>query len=966
MLSIQVVNGQEKPPFLNPDAEQWADSVMQTMSQDEMIGQLFMVAAYSNKDATHENNIENLIKKYHIGGLIFFQGGPVRQANLTNRYQKISKLPLWLGMDLEWGLAMRLDSTPKFSRQMLLGAMQDEQLIYEMGKEIARQSKRLGVHVSFAPVVDVNNNPHNPVINNRSFGENKERVSKMGKAYMKGLQDGGILANAKHFPGHGDTEIDSHKDLPVVNFDTTRLNSIELYPFRQLIKEGLGSMMVAHMSLPKIDSVEGRPSTLSPIIVNQMLKQKLGFEGIIFTDALNMKGVTKNYSSGEVELKALQAGNDVLLFPQNIPEAITSIKEAIASNSLDSNQVKQSCKKILMAKYWLELNNKKTVEIKNLVEDINTPKSEVLNMRHAESSMVVLENKSNVLPIVNVENSIATLVIGDTINNVFQNTLSSFASNKTFQVGKYPSANEVKEVLRDIRGYDHLIIGLHGTYNNPAKKFGVSNETILSLSEISLQFEGKITFVLFGNPYILNEINGRKFDGLIVGHQDNRFTQKAAADLIMGAVSPSGTLSVSVMNYKEGEGQTWDTVIRMQTVHPAYVNAREEILNAIDSIAWDGIKKEAYPGCQIVVAKDGKIFYNKSFGHHTYEENRPVKKDDLYDIASITKIVSSTLSLMKLQSDGIIHIDSTLGYYLPEVVDSTPYASIKLREMLAHQAGLVSWIPFYYKTLKDGSPSPQLYKSVKDGSFCIPVADSLFIHEAYRDTIFERILGTSLRRKKYKYSDLGYYFIKEIIQKVTGTPLEEFVQQNFYDPLGLQNMSYLPRKKYSLNRIPPTEVDKVFRDQTIHGYVHDPGAAMLGGVGGHAGVFASAEDLAVVMQLFLNEGSYGGKQYLQPEVVREFTKKQFHDNRRGAGFDKPVTSLDGGPTCDKVSLKSFGHSGFTGTIAWADPEHGINYVFLSNRVYPNAENWKLVKMDIRTKIQSAIYEVFQENEKAMQ
>lgn len=963
--SFLITRGQQSPDFLKADAS-WADSVVNTMTEDEIIGQLFMVAAYSNKGSEHQKQIESLIQKHHIGGLIFFQGGPLRQAHLTNKYQEMSKIPLWLGMDAEWGLAMRLDSTPIFARQMLLGSMNDTKEVYEMGKEIACQCKRLGVHINFAPVVDVNNNPNNPVINNRSFGENKERVAKMGIAYMKGLQDGGVLANAKHFPGHGDTEIDSHKDLPIVNFDRQRLNEIELYPFQELMNHGLSSVMVAHMSLPKIDSVKDRPSTLSPILVKGLLKQELGFEGLIFTDALNMKGVTKNYPAGEVELKALLAGNDVLLFPQNVPLAINKIKAAIQNDEIDFEQIKSSCKKILLAKKWLGLHQKTKIETENLWEDLNTDQAEILNSRHAQQSATLLENKEDVLPLKNLKKQLACLVIGDTIHNTFQNTLNQYTNFKLFQVGKYPSQKEIDELLLELQGVHHLVIGLHGTYNNPAKKFGVSNETILSLSEIALQFKGKITFVLFGSPYVLNYINGRKFDGLLVSHQDTRYTQKAAAEIIMGASAVSGKLPVSVQNYREGDGYAWDEIIRMKRVHPKEVGAQIEILNRIDSIALDGIRNRAYPGCQIVVAKGNQIFYNKSFGHHTYDSLQKVKNDDLYDIASVTKIAASTLSLMKLQGDGILHIDSTLKTYLPELVDSTPYEKLTLREMLAHQAGLVSWIPFYYKTLENGFPTPQLYKKKKDGIFDIPVADSLFILSTYKDTIFQRILGTSLKRKRYKYSDLGYYFIKEIIEKVSGEKLEDYVYHTFYEPLGLKNINYLPRGKYDLERIPPTEEDQAFRKQLIKGYVHDPGAAMLGGVGGHAGIFSSAEDLAVVMQLFLNKGSYGGLQILQPDVVEEFTKKQFPSNRRGAGFDKPVTSLDGGPTCDKVSLESYGHSGFTGTIVWADPVHNINYVFLSNRVYPNAENWKLVKMDIRTKIQSAIYEAFEKKEKEVQ
>jgi len=370
-----------------------------------------------------------------------------------------------------------------------------------------------------------------------------------------------------------------------------------------------------------------------------------------------------------------------------------------------------------------------------------------------------------------------------------------------------------------------------------------------------------------------------------------------------------------------------------------------------------------------LVAKDGRIVYNKSFGNHTYRKKRAVTGTDIYDIASITKIVGSTAALMKLSDEGKINLDSTLNFYLPEIVAGTDYAEKSLREMLAHQAGFRSWIPFYKSTLDSGKYNPEIYSDQFSEAFCVPVAKNLYTTEAMVDTIFCKIIEAEVRPvKKYKYSDIGYYFILKIIEKVTGESIDAYLDANFYKPLGLSTMMYKPLNKFSKERIVPTERDMAFRKQLIHGYVHDQGAAMLGGVAGHAGLFSNSIDLAVMMQMFMDGGVYGGKRYISENTLKEFTACQFCDqpnnkNRRAAGFDKPVFEGDGGPACPEASLQSFGHSGFTGTLAWADPESKLVYIFLSNRVYPSSDNWKLVKNGIRTNIQQVIYQSINSGEK---
>jgi beta-glucosidase-like glycosyl hydrolase/CubicO group peptidase (beta-lactamase class C family) len=896
-----------------------------------------------------------LIKDHGIGGMIFFKGGPKRQANLTNEYQTASKVPLMLSIDGEWGLAMRLDSTTRFPRQMLLGAIQDNELIYQMGKEIGEQCKRIGLHVNFAPVVDVNNNPNNPVIGSRSFGELPMNVAMKGEAYMRGLQDAGILANAKHFPGHGDTDSDSHKSLPVVSHTKERLDSLELIPFKYLFERGLGSVMVAHLFVPNIDSTKNQASTLSKKFVTEMLKEELGFKGLVFTDALNMKGVAKYYAPGEVDLKAFLAGNDVMLFAENVPLAIQKIKQAVTDGTIEMAELDRRCKKVLLAKEWTGVHKKKLVDLDHLYSAVKTKNGEALNYTLAENALTVVKNDS-MLPLIDVNKKIAYLNIGGPSGNSFYRSMKKYANITQVKMSKTTSASGQQAMIKKLKAYDLVIVGMHKPSRSPKSNFGMSFTSIEFIKELGKNVP--TVNVMFANPYA-----GKNFDdlstlkGFVVAYEDTKYTRDRAGQLLFGATNGTGKLPVSMNEtFKAGYGVDLKKKIRLKYVQPIEVGIDEKALDQIDSIAVSGIREKAYPGCQVIAVKDGHVFYQKSFGHLTYDNKHLVTDSTIYDIASITKIVASTASLMKLTSEGKMDITKTLHDYIPELVDSTRYEKMVIKEMLAHQAGLHPWIPFYFKTLYKGQPYYKYYSTDSTANYKTRIADDLFLKGDFRDTILNRILAKKLRRKTYKYSDLGYYFIKEIIEKVSEQKMEDYVAESFYKPLGLNTMGYKPKFHVVDSLIAPTENDTVFRNQVVQGYVHDMGAALLGGVGGHAGVFGSGNDLAVFMQMLLDYGQYGGQQYIDTNVVKSFTARQFPKNRRGAGFDRPVTSLEGGPTCNRVSHQSFGHTGFTGTMVWSDPKHGINYVFLSNRTFPDMENRKILKLDIRTKIQAAVYD----------
>lgn len=946
--------------FLEENNYPWADSMFAALSSDERIAQLFMVAAYSNKDQAHVNEISKLVKDYHIGGLIFFQGGPSREAILTNNYQKLAKVPLMISIDGEWGLAMRLDSTISFPKQMTLGAIQNDSLIYYMGKEIALQCKRIGIHVNLAPVVDVNNNPNNPVINYRSFGENKYNVARKGIMYMKGMQDVRVMANAKHFPGHGDTDTDSHLALPVINHSKARIDSLELYPFREMMKAGLGSVMVAHLFIPSLDDTPKQATTLSPKVVNGLLKDEMQFKGLAFTDALNMKGVSSFYQPGEVDLKALLAGNDVLLFAEDVPKAISYIKTAVKEGKVSQKEIDQRALKILKAKEWLGLNNQQEIKLDSIYEDLNNEQAEKINRKLYREALTLIKNDQQLVPLKRLDTlKIATVNIGYSKTSLFTETVEKYANATHFYLSKNANEEELATLKTKLANYNTILIALADMNQRPNSNFGVNTAVANFISEVSQQ--NTTVLSVFGNPYALKKLPAlTNATSIIIAYEEKSYTEEFVPQLIFGGVAANAKLPVSISNlYPEGHGIVTEKT-RVSYVDPKDLGIKKKHLKRIDSIVEASIKDSVFPGCQILAMKDGQVFFHKSYGHHTYNKVSKVENHHLYDIASITKIAASTASLMKLQEAGLVNVDDNLKTYLPDLLDSSEYGNINIKEMLAHQAGLAAWIPFYTKTLKLMKPNPVYYSTVKKEKYTTQVAENLYILDSYKDSIFDRILDTSLSsKKKYKYSDLGYYFLKEILEKKTNTPLNYLADSLFYKPMGLRTMGYFPLSRFSKNDITPTENDKTFRGQLIHGYVHDQGAAMLGGVGGHAGLFSNANDLGVFMYMLSKYGVYGGERYLEEKTVKYFTKAHFtsNDNRRGIGFDKPIRSGKGGPTCDGcASLNSFGHTGFTGTIVWADPDKGLVYVFLSNRVNPSAENNKLIKNGVRTKIQQWLYD----------
>ncbi len=959
------------PPFATPGdpgtvadnsaREHWVDSVYQQMDWPRRIGQLFMARAHSNLPREHIEQVKKAITQNHIGGLCFFQGTPQKQAQLVNEYQALAAVPLMIAIDGEWGLGMRFpEDAISFPRQLTLGAIQDNTLIYEMGKEIARELKAIGVQVNFAPVADVNNNPNNPVINNRSFGENRYNVAAKSYQYMLGLQESGVMACAKHFPGHGDTDVDSHYDLPVINHSRRRLDSIELYPFRVLVGKGLQSVMVAHLNVPALDTATNIATTLSAKTVTGLLKEEMGFRGLIFTDALEMKGVTKHFGPGEVALKAFKAGNDILVLPDNLGTAYARIKEALDKGEITEAEIRSRVLKVLRAKYDLGLHHFKPLEPESVEKTVMSPEAIALKQNLYEQALTVVSNGQKTIPIVDISTpEYATLAIGSAAKTAFQERLDDYLTAKHFQITRKGFGAGIGAIERKLPDFDQIIITLHGMNKYAHRDFGLTNEERAWIRKIATQH--KVTLVIFGSPYSLKYFED--LQNIVMAYEEDPLMQDVAAQGLMGAFSIRGQLPVSASpSFPYLQGLTTQNLKRLGYAPPESVGMKSDTLQKIADVVDEMIRIRAAPGCQVLVTRKGKVVYQKAFGHHTYSGNTPVTDEDIYDVASVTKIAATTLSIMKLADEGSLNIHHTLGHYLP-ALEKTNKASLRMDQVMGHHAGLISWIPFYRETMigsKYKRPSPKIYSQEKQGKFKVAITDKLFMSEDYISNIWDQLGQSEVRPQgRYRYSDLGFYILTDVVRQQTGTRLDSFVAAQFYAPLGLQRTGFNPASWYPKEHIVPTEEDQYFRMQRVQGYVHDMGCAMLGGVAGHAGLFTNARDLAILMQMLLNHGYYGGKSYLTPEVIHMFTRRIEGSTRRAVGFD--MKELDPNRrtfTSELASDFTYGHTGFTGIGVWNDPVHELTYIFLSNRTYPSSRNNKLNRERIREQIHDLIYRSF--------
>jgi beta-N-acetylhexosaminidase len=993
------------PGFLSYLHSPWVDSLMRSLTPRQRVAQLFMVAAYSNKPAIYQDSISTLIKDYGIGGLIYFQGGPVRQTRLLNRFQAQSRVPLLVAMDGEWGAGMRLDSVLRFPYQMSLGAVPeaDSALIYDMGREVARQFTRLGMQVNFAPVIDVNNNPANPVIGFRSWGENPAAVSRLSRLYMRGMQDAGVLAVAKHFPGHGDVDADSHLALPIVRVDRGRLDSLELPPFKHMISSGIGGMMVAHLNVPALDNT-GAPTTLSKPVVTGVLRQQLGFKGVIFTDAMNMKGVIAKVPTGEAEVRAILAGNDVLEFSKSVPIALQAVLAAVDSGRISQARIDESCRRVLALKQWAGLRKYRPIAEKNIIADLNPAHARYLSHRLTEHSITLLRNQRNLLPLQRLDTlRIATLVLGGTPTDTtdFQRAVADYdARIAHFHLPAAPTMDELMDIRAKLFTYDVVLVALQSLGRLPATSFGIAPEAQLLLRELTKPGQ-QVVLSVFGSAYAVAKV--RDYDrasAVVLAYQESTDAQQLAAQLIFGGIGARGKLPVTVANnLPAGFGLTTQPGLRLAYAHPEDAGMDRRLEARIDSVMAQALAAGATPGGQVVIARRGVVVLRKSYGYQAATggaapplasapgvavasaagnfgsepgsalgatqpasvAERPVsarlvRDTDVYDLASLTKVLAATPALLKLQEQGRFSPDSTLGQFFP-FLRKTDKAGLKMRDVLTHQAGLPAWIPFWKALAKDdGTLRRRWIRADSSAQFPLPVARGMWGRKDLPAYIYGQIGAAPLNPTQgYVYSDLSFYLYPDLVRRRTGQPFEEFLEKQVYRPLG-SGLHFRPLHHFAESRIVPTEYDSLFRRQLLRGYVDDEGAGLLGGVSGHAGLFGSANDVAQVAQAYAWGGRYGGQQVFKKDILADYTRCQFcPTNRRGLAFDRPSSPATGN-TAPGASASSFGHSGFTGTYFWVDPEKELVVVVLTNRLNPSRRNNKLSQLNVRTQIQQVALE----------
>ncbi len=947
--------------FFIDEESQWVDSVFNKLTTDQKIGQFFIVAAYSNQGESEYQKIDNLIEKYNIGGLIFMQGSPSVQAKLTNRYQNLSQIPLLISFDGEWGLGMRLSNVISYPKALTLGAIQDNGLIYKMGGDIAEQCKRLGIHLNFAPDADVNSNALNPVIGYRSFGENKVNVAQKAVAYMKGLQNNGVIANAKHFPGHGDAATDSHYSLPKINHSIEKLTETDLYPFAEMIKDSLMSVITGHLLVPSIDT-RNIATSLSGNAVSGILKNKMGFRGLIITDALNMKGATKNASSaGDTELQAFLAGNDLLLMPESAIAGIHKIKAAVVIKKITLDEIDYRVKKILKAKYWAGLNIKKEIIKENVVEDLNQKKYLGFRQILFENAITVAKNAENLIPLVklNSPKNIVSIAIGAELGNTFQKTLLKFGSFPIYSNESRSDEVWLKRMLNNLDSNKIAIVSLHRLSTNPSRRYNITPSTINFLEK--LQKQNKVILVEFGNPYGLKYFASQKT--IVCGFEDDPQAQEAAAQIIFGALPAKGKLPVTAHDtLKEGDGIEIASSNILGFSMPEAVGINSVALARIDNIVNSSISQKIFPGCNLLIARNGKIAYTKAYGTLKYESGQKVTPYTVYDLASVTKVGATLQAIMKLYDQNLLDITQKASFYLPEL-DSTNKKNITISNLLLHQAGLHGYLPFWENTKKKRKLDTTYYNLEKTEKFPFQVANGIYGNQALKDSLWKWVKDSPMitRRSRFGeypflYSDLGLIILQKIIEKITDSPLDIYCENTFFKPLNLEEIGFNINKKVAIDQIAPTENDYSFRGIQIKGTVQDQQAAMLGGVAGHAGLFGNLYDLAKLFQMNLNKGTYGGLTFYSAKTHDTFTQATTIKSHRAYGWDKQPENSDSHYISGQASDESYGHSGYTGTMVWIEPKYNLLFIFLTNRVYPNANNNRLNTLKIRRKIHDVVYQ----------
>ena len=943
--------------------KQWVDSVYNTMSIDDKVGQLFIPIVEPN--SSWKTRIASYVQNYKVGGLLFSKGTLASQADITNYAQGISKVPLMITLDGEWGLSMRLQDAPSYPRNLVIGAISDNETVRLYGEEIARQSKEMGIHVNFAPVLDVHSNPQNPVIGSRSFGENANNVAKKGLAFALGLESNGVMAVAKHFPGHGDTSEDSHLTLPTINHNRDRLEQVELLPFKEYINAGLSGMMIGHLNVPTLQT-KGMPSSLSPEVTTKLLKESMGFTGLTFTDGMAMKGVS---SHNEASVKAILAGNDIVLGVINQKKEFESVKAAVQNGVIPNSVLEEKVKKILSYKYILNAHNFTPIDKATIHSKVNSSSAEWTKRKIYDGAVTLVKNVDNHIPLSKLDKvKIASVAVGASAHNQFQTYLKKYADVSTFQI---KSTAEVTN-LAQLKDFDIVIISIHTDKitDSPAlQKLANEKTTIL---------------VNFTSPYRLSafQTSALNASSLIVAYDNSEYAQMSAAQGIFGGIGMSGKLPVTSGTFKEGSGVS-TTKTRLSYSLPEEVGINSSKLENIEHIALEGVRQRAYPGCQILVAKDGVIIYEREFGNLNYGDSPDVTPETIYDVASITKASATLPAIMKLYDEKEVALQDNIGKYV-KATKGSDKENIRIRTLLLHESGLTSFIPYYTTAIDNNSYTGSLFgqrsqrynaryagawgrtdykfhsnmiSSKPSEIFYQPVARGMYASDKMNEALLQDIINSPLsNRGKYRYSCLNFMLLKEAVEDISGLNIDTYLKINYFNKLGATTTTYLPLRYFSEEVIAPTENDPFFRKQHLTGYVHDEGAALFGGMSGNAGLFSNANDLAKLYQMWLNGGEYGGERYLSEETIKLFTTTKSSISRRGLGFYKPdPRNSRTHPTSPGTPIEVYGHTGYTGTCFWVDPNNNMIYIFLSNRVNPSRSPNRLSSLEIRERIQEELY-----------
>lgn len=934
-----------------PDKNTWIDSVFNSMNIDERIGQLFFVPIPSQAPEAAISKIENQVKSKELGGVVFAPQGPVQQAEITKRLQGVSETPLLVAENVMHGLGQHRDSVIRFPETYLVGAIKNDSSAYFLGREVARQMKILGAHVNISAFADVRRDPLDS--SHHTFGQNNLRVAGKAVAYMKGLHDNGILATARNFTIKGATVSDIQDDLPVME---ASVDSITALPFFKLMEKGLSGILPSSSSFPITYSGnasdrknEYAAPALSEFFTGQWLTRKYSYAGLKWIDLHEHAGSGEK-DQGDEELIAFRAENDILISAEEIGPAIRKIKRALRKDESLERFLATNVRKILAAKYDAGLWRKPVINTDNLLSRLNSPDAELTRKRLYENAITVVQDKQQLLPISTLE----------TKRFVYVSTTAAPLGEFFHYMGKYvytthltlTERTNIKSVVDSLKDHYVIVVSIF-----PDTKESVLQQIVSLAQEASMKHE--VIVCDFGNETFLKSI----VPGLTVltAYTDTDVTQRAVPQVLFGGLGATGKLPFALsISSTEGMGLETETINRFTYSIPEDAGMDSKTLDRIENVVNEAIATHATPGCQILVARNGKVVYDKSFGALTYERVDSVTEDNIYDLASLTKVSATLQTVMFLYEKGLIDLNKKLSHYLPEL-KNTNKKDITLIEMLTHQAGLAPFIPMWNQTVKDTVFLPQYYSRVQNESYPLQVSPDLYAAPVLRDSVWFWIGNSKLQDKAartpygYRYSDLGFLLLQRLAERIFNQPIDEFLAQNLYEPLGAYTTGFTPLKKFPAQRIAPTEDDKIYRKTHIAGTVHDERAAMLGGVAGHAGLFSSATDLAKLGQMLLQRGSYGGYQYYKSETVDLFTAKQFDKSRRGLGWDKPVQSDFNSPTSLKASPKTYGHTGFTGTCIWIDPEFNLVYIFLSNRVYPDRSG-KLNSSNIRSRIQDVIYE----------